>query len=489
MKRVVLLLIAMWCVQTGNAEVVLNLDSCRALALKNNKGLQMARGKVEAAAYLKKAAFTNYLPELSAKGAYLHNQRNLSLLDGDKYLPIMNSVGSIDATVTNNKWTNLLGRQVPLDADGLPFNPVTNPEKIQWKNYAYLPKESFDVDMRNLYVGIVTLTQPLYMGGKIAAYNKIAGYAKDLAVTQEETGRQELLLETDEAYWQVVSLTNKQKLASGYVDLLRKLDSDVQLMIGEGVATAADGLSVRVKLNEAEMTLGKVEDGVSLSRMALCQLCGLPLETPVRLADEQLASIVLTAQEGRTADLSRALEMRPELRSLSLAAKIFKQKERVALAEHLPSVALMANYLTSNPSAYNGIEQKFGGQFNIGVVVSVPLFHFGEGSYQRKAAKIETRNAELQLAEAREKVGLQISQAVFKYNEAFKNLRRAEKNLEKADENLRYANLGFEEGVIAPSGVLEAHTAWLSAHGDRIDAQIEVRLCEVYLNKAVGMLN
>ena len=489
MKRVVLLLIAMWCVQTGNAEVVLDLDSCRALALKNNKGLQMARGKVEAAAYLKKAAFTNYLPELSAKGAYLHNQRNLSLLDGDKYLPIMNSAGSIDATVINNKWTNLLGRPVPLDADGVPFNPATNPEKIQWKNYAYLPKESFDVDMRNLYVGIVTLTQPLYMGGKIAAYNKIAGYAKDLAVTQEETGRQELLLETDEAYWQVVSLTNKQKLANGYVDLLRKLDSDVQLMIGEGVATAADGLSVRVKLNEAEMTLGKVEDGVSLSRMALCQLCGLPLETPVRLADEELAAIVLTAQEGRTADLSRALEMRPELRSLSLAAKIFKQKERVALAEHLPNVALMANYLTSNPSAYNGIEQKFGGQFNIGVVVSVPLFHFGEGSYQRKAARIETRNAELQLQEAREKVGLQISQAVFKYNEAFKNLRRAEKNLEKADENLRFANLGFEEGVIAPSGVLEAHTAWLSAHAGQIDAQIEVRLCEVYLNKAVGMMN
>ncbi|MDD4822615.1 MAG: TolC family protein [Bacteroidales bacterium] len=489
MKRFLLLLVAILFVQGGKAEVVLDLDSCRTLAIKNNKGLQIARGKVEAATYQKKAAFTNYLPELSAKGAYLRNQKNLSLLDGDKYLPIMNSVGSIDATVINNKWTNLLGRPVPLDADGVPFNPATNPEKIQWKNYAYLPKESFDVDMRNLYVGIVTLTQPVYMGGKIAAYNKIAGYAKELAETQEETGRQELLLETDEAYWQVVSLTNKQKLATSYVELLKKLDSDVQQMIGEGVATAADGLSVRVKLNEAEMTLGKVEDGVSLSRMALCQLCGLPVETPVRLADEQLSSISLTAPEGRTADLSQALEMRPELKSLSLATKIYKQKERVALAEHLPNVALMANYLTSNPSAYNGIEQKFGGQFNVGVVVSVPLFHFGEGIYQRKAARIETRNAELQLAEAREKVGLQISQAVFKYNEAFKNLRRAEKNLEKADENLRYANLGFEEGVIAPSGVLEAHTAWLSAHGDQIDAQIEVRLCEVYLNKAVGMMN
>ena len=43
----------------------------------------------------------------------------------------------------------------------------------------------------------------------------------------------------------------------------------------------------------------------------------------------------------------------------------------------------------------------------------------------------------------------------------------AEKNLEKADENLRYATLGFEEGVIPASNVLEAHTAWLSAQSEK----------------------
>lgn len=52
-------------------------------------------------------------------------------------------------------------------------------------------------------------------------------------------------------------------------------------MIAEGVATKADGLSVKVKVNEAEMTLTKVNDGLSLSKMLLCQLCGLDLSSPI----------------------------------------------------------------------------------------------------------------------------------------------------------------------------------------------------------------
>ena len=65
----------------------------------------------------------------------------------------------------------------------------------------------------------------------------------------------------------------------------------------------------------------------------------------------------------------------------------------------------------------------------------------------------------------------------------------AEKTLEKADENLRYATLGFEEGVIPASNVLEAHTAWLSAKSEKIDGQIDVNLTEIYLKKATGSLN
>jgi len=36
--------------------------------------------------------------------------------------------------------------------------------------------------------------------------------------------------------------------------------------------------------------------------------------------------------------------------------------------------------------------------------------------------------------------------------------------------------------------VLEAHTAWLSAQSEKIDAQIDVKLTEIYLQKSLGTL-
>ena len=81
-----------------------------------------------------------------------------------------------------------------------------------------------------------------------------------------------------------------------------------------------------------------------------------------------------------------------------------------------------------------------------------------------------------------------MNQCSFKVNEAARKLTMSEKNMEKANENLRYANLGFKEGVIPTSNVLEAQTAWLSAQSEKIDAQIEVKLTEVYLKKALGNL-
>ena len=261
----------------------------------------------------------------------------------------------------------------------------------------------------------------------------------------------------------MVSLANKKKLAEGYLELLQKLESDVDKMIAEGVATKAEGLSVKVKVNEAEMTLTKVTDGLSLSRMLLCQLCGLDLSTPITLKDEQEADLAALPAATDDIDMNAVYATRPEVRSLELVSQIYRQKVNIARSEFLPSVALMGSYMASNPSVFNSFENKFKGMWNVGVVVSVPIWNWGEGIYKVKAAKSEALIARYQLEDAKEKIELQVSQSAFKVNEAAKQLAMAQKNLEKADENLRYATLGFEEGVIPASNVLEAHTAWLSA--------------------------
>ena len=413
MKRTILLLTFVVTVSCMHAQRMLTLEECRNLAIQNNKELQISGEKIKMADNEKKAAFTKYFPQLSANGAYMWNQKDINLLD----------MGALSSSLSSS-----LG--------GLAQLPMIQHLMSGVNDMQHL-------DVQNIWVGNVSLVQPVFMGGKIVNYNQITKFAKQLAESMNNLQLQDLIYKTDETYWQVISLVNKKKLADAYVDLLRKMDSDVTAMIYEGVATEADGLSVKVKLNEAEMAQTKVENGLALTRMLLAQICGLSLEEDLSLADEKLDNFPVETTQA-SADLNEAFMNRNELRSLDLATKIYKRKERIALAEMLPNVALAANYFVTNPNVFNGFKNDFAGMFNVGVMVKVPLSGWWEGTYRRNSAKAETRIKTLEWQDAREKIELQVNQSVYKVNEAGKKLIASSRNMENAEENLRRANFGFE---------------------------------------------
>lgn len=491
MKKIIFIGIILLIGGTTRAQYLLSLDSCRSLAIENNKQLKIASENLKKASYEKKSAFAQYLPDISFLGAYMYNQKNLSLLDADKFLPIGTKMpdGSFGFTPDQIAGTTLPnGQWVPVDAGGVPFDPKQNPEKIVWKEYTTIPKSEFEMDVHNVWAGVFSVVQPVFMGGKIVAYNQITKFAEQLASSQKNTELQSIILKTDEIYWQIVSLSSKKKLTDSYVDLLKKMDSNVQELIEEGFATKADGLSVKVKLNEAEMAQVQVADGLNLSKMLLAQLCGLPIDGEINLADEN-AETLSVPDVSTAVDINLAMMNRPELQSLDLVTKIYEKKETITRSEMLPSLALTANYMVTNPNLFNGFHNEFAGMWNVGIVLRVPIFHWGDKYQKLNVAKAETRIKKLELEEAKEKIELQVNQSMFKLNEARKNMVLADKNMENADENLRYANAGFEEGVIPLFNVMEAQTAWLKAHSQLIDAQIDSKLAEVYLRKSIGALN
>ena len=440
-----------------SAQQVRTLEECRELAVKNNKELQISSQKIKMSDEEKKAALTKYFPQLSANGAYMWNQKDLNLLD----------MGALQSAISSS-----LGGLAQLPAVGNVVGAINDVQHL---------------DIQNIWVGNVSLVQPIFMGGKIVSYNQITRYARELADSMHDLKLQDIIYKTDETYWQVVSLVNKKKLADSYVSLLRQMDEDITAMIAEGVATEADGLSVKVKLNEAEIAQTKVDNGLALSRMLLAQICGLPLDEPFTLADESLDEVSVSPSEG-VADINQAFANRQELRSLDLASKIYKKKERIVLSDMLPSVAFTANYFITNPNLMNGFKNEFAGMFNLGVLVKVPLSGWWEGTYKRNAARAETRIKQLEWEDAREKIELQVTQSVYKMNEANKKLASSTRNMQSAEENLRHANLGFEEGVIPALNLMQAQTAWFAAHSTLIDAQIDVKLTKVYYHKAMGDL-
>ena len=482
----------------GSAQRLLTLDSCRSLALRNNKQMQVSKVKQDVAYNLRRSARTKYLPHVSALGGYVHTTRETSILNNDQKTTL-SQLGTTAATEIGNGVGNIyenlpattqavLG-QLGLSGEAIMqlLNPRLGSMATQLNGVGQGIIDALRTDTRNIWAGSVMVTQPVFMGGAIIAYNKMADIGEDMMRNSADAQLQSTLYDIDKAYWQVVSLKHKKRLAESYLALVQKLDDDVQKMIDEGVATRSDGLTVDVKVNEAEMQVTQVNDGLVLSKMLLCQLCGLSLNEPIVLAEEDLDELSADPVIPLV-DTEAAVNNRPEVRMLQNTVELSRQATNILKAANLPQVALVGGYTITNPNLLNGFEKKFGGMWNIGVLVRVPIWNWGDVAYKVRASKGATAIADLEMNEVREKIALQISQSNYRMTEASKKLDMARANIKRAEENLRTATIGFSEGVIQPSTVIEAQTAWLQAQSQKIDAEIDVKLSLVNLQKAIGTL-
>ena len=493
LKNIVLLLLICCMSYSAEAQRQMSLEECHSLALENNKQLKIAQEEVNKAEYEKQAAFTNYLPKFSATGTYMHNSKGLALINDD-YTAALTSAGTtIDGMVQN---FISYAQTDPLMLILMETSPLVQQLIADWNEYHVaeaingLGDELSDMlhpDTRNIYAGMVSVQQPIYVGGKIVAYNKITADAKELAESKLEMQKQEIIVSVDKVYWQIVSLANKLKLTQQYVDLLQSMSEDVSKVVAEGLATASDEMAVRVKLNEAQTTMIKVQNGLALSKMLLCEQCGLPLDTEFTLADEDLEDVLVVNESLSYQDESIA-ENRPELKCLSLANDMYAKKIAITRSEFLPTVAAFGNYLISNPSCFNGFQKEFHGMWNFGVVAKIPLFHWGEGYHKIRMSKEEAKIAQLNYEEAKEKIMLQVSQCEKQISEADSRLTLTQDKMDDAEENLRMATIGFREGIVTSIVLNEAQTGWMKAHSEYIDAKIDRIMAGVNLRKAVGQL-
>lgn len=494
MRKFILLTLMCALAATSGAQTYLSLDSCKAMALRNNKQLNISRLSKEVAKNVRKAARTKYLPKVDAMGGYLYTSKQISIISGRQ----RQALGSLGTSLGSQAQASVSDMLSALTQQG-----ILTPDQAEQLGGALSQTgqslgeagnklgqevaDAFDTDTRHMWAGAVMVRQSIYMGGAIKAANKIADIGESMADDDLDLKRQATLYGVYQAYWTTVSLEQKRNLALSYKELVEKLSQDVKKMISQGVATKADGLRVDVRVNEADMQLTQVVNGLSLSKMLLCQLCGLPLNEDIQLTDSAEGkgnTSALTLDNSADSTFSD----RPEIRLLEHSIAISEQTTNLIRAGNLPKVSLVGGYMTTNPSVYDGFRRRFSGVWNVGVIIQVPIWDWFDTTYKIRASKAATNIAKMELSDAREKVELQVTQSQYKMREAQKRLAMASQNIKSAEENLRCANLGFREGVMGITEVMEAQTAWQLAQSQKIDAEVEVKLSELSGAKALGTL-
>ena len=347
--------------------------------------------------------------------------------------------------------------------------------------------------MRGTYLAGITLTQPLYAGGKIVAGHRLAKIGEEAAGEQLRKTKTEVIYDADNAYWSYVSVLEKQKMMEVLSARMDTLFSQVGASIEAGMAVDSDLLTVKAKRSEVLYQKQKVESGVRLCRMALCRIVGVPFDTQIEVADPM-------SGDSPRIDTEVDIVGRPEMKLLQSQVDAAKQQVRMTRGDWLPSLAIVGGYVNfgnirmktmvdAGDGTFTPYEQKIGQGLGTAMLsLSVPIFKWGQNYYKVRKAKIDVDNALLDLQKNERLLTLEANQASMNLNDSYLLLEAAEDAMAEADENLRVMKNRYDASMATLSDLLEAQSQWHQSRSNLIEAITQTRICVTDYLRATGRL-
>lgn len=411
----------------------LSLDSCRKMALSQSESLQQAENKYRQSCLDNKIASAAMLPkiEASATGTYV--------------FPDMDMMG-------------------------------------------------MDLRMRGTYMAGITLAQPLYAGGKIMTGKKLARLGMEIAGEQKRMTEMDVLVEADNAYWTLIAVRQKVQMLQSYKEQMDSLFAQVSTAVEAGLSTDNELLRIEASKSDISYQLQKAENGEELCRLSLCRITGIDADAALELTDTivRIEAPVMLAAE---------IDQRPELKLLEHQVEASRRQIQMSKADMLPTVGLAAGYtyygnikLNSMVDAGNGTMVPYSQEFRDGLgavmlSVKIPIFEWGANLRKVKKAKIDFRNAELELGKNSRLMTLEVQSAMNNLYDCYRLIKTAETGLRHAEENLRVTGNKYAVAMAPLSDLLDAQSQWKQAKSNLIEAQTQYKIYETEYLRATGKLS
>lgn len=350
-----------------------------------------------------------------------------------------------------------------------------------------------DLRMRGMYMAGITLTQPIYTGGKIMAGKRMARIGEAAAGEQLRMTRMDVLVDADNAYWTCIAVDRKVRMLESYCAQMDTLYDQMSGSLSAGMIIENDLLRIKAKQSEIHYQLQKARNGADLCRLSLCRLIGVDDTTAIVPTD----TTWVVADPGL---LTASIDNRPELTLLKQQVEVGRQQIKSTRAEMLPTVGLSAGYtyygnikLNSLVDVGNGTMMPYSQEFRDGIgmvmlAVKVPLFHWGEVHKKVRKARYELRSAELELQKNTRLLNLEVQQAIRNVQDGYRLVGTAETGVEQALENLRVMRNRYESSMATLIDLLDAQSQWQQAESNLIEAHTQYKIYETQYLRATGQL-
>jgi outer membrane protein TolC len=424
-----------------------SLQQLKDSALHNNIAIRSAKHSIDAAQEQRREFFTKYFPTVSGTGLWFNANKGMAQTDINLSENISPELGMV------------LAQSLPPEALAILGSPM-----------------SISM-MKNGTIGSLMAVQPVFAGGQIINGNKLAKVGEDVSRLQLQLSENEVEKQTEQYYWQLVSLQEKMKTIEAVQTLLADINKDVDVAVRAGVAMRNDLLQVQLRQNDVESQKLKVQNGINILRLLLAQYCGLNNSEFVIESAEYVDG---SSPQVIKQDCDQALLGTTEYKLLNKQVEATNLQRKMEIGKNLPIIGVGAGYNYHNLLDNN---HSFAMVF---ATVSVPISDWWGGSHAIKRKKIEQQKAEEQLADNSELLKIRMQNAWNNVEESHQQLQIAQRSIEQAEENLRLNRDYYRAGTSKMSDLLEAQLLYQQSLDRRTDVYADYRNKLLEYRQATG---
>jgi len=359
----------------------------------------------------------------------------------------------------------------------------------------------------NSYNTNVNLSQTVFQGGRILSGWRGARRFRNAARMTAQEARNQTAYDVQQAYLQALFAQQLAEIQQANLTLADAQLRQVSQFEASGRAARYDVLRARVERANIEPQFIQARSEYDLALLDLKRLTNVPATTPIKLTTRLTPESVEATVVALMADQG-TVDSRPSVQAAQFNAQARHDAIRVARADLLPSITVFLQtgyqaFPTANvfPWSSGQLAPEFcpvgstsarcqnGGWFpdrSMGVQLSWPLFDGLRAKGNIDAAQAQAKIADLQLAQEREDVAIEIE-------EARANLKRAEalfaarrENATEATEAFRLVSLRYNRGLSTQLDVSDTQLALMTARTNEARAVYDLYLAGAELARAQG---
>ena len=329
------------------------------------------------------------------------------------------------------------------------------------------------------YGASVSLTQPIYTGGRLLETIRLARYRHNVSGFQEEYIRSGIYLQTDMQYWNTVARTEIVRISDDYRNSVASLTQTIRERVEAGLTDRQDLLMMEVKLNEAEYQLLQARKNLENGLMALNSLIGVELGAPTEVEDS--VSMVVVNDVSLWSDGGA---VRPELKIATEQIRMAESEKKLVLSKYRPQFYVGVDGSYSSPG-YN-FRTDMDPNYAVYAKVSVPLFEWGKRKNEKRASSFKVDMATDNLNKVTDGVNLEIRTARNSLRQAMEQAELTRNSLDKARENETMALERYDEGKSSITEVIDAQTYRQIAQMNHVQAKVSAQNYYSELLKALN---